>query len=82
MNILIGDLKEKNWMEILSRVVMIFYSIQLFRLFVDYNIRKVIAMQLYDKSLVLKNKSLMIVFGSGGHTSEMLMMIDSFPNIF
>ncbi len=82
MNILIGDLKEKNWMEILSRVVMIFYSIQLFRLFVDYNIRKVIAMQLYDKSLVLKNKSLMIVFGSGGHTSEMLMMIDSSPNIF
>ena len=82
MNILIGDLKEKNWREILSRVVMIFYSIQLFRLFVDYNIRKVIAMQLYDKSLVLKNKSLMIVFGSGGHTSEMLMMIDSSPNIF
>ena len=82
MNILIGDLREKNWMEILSRVVMIFYSIQLFRLFVDYNIRKVIAMQLYDKSLVLKNKSLMIVFGSGGHTSEMLMMIDSSPNIF
>jgi hypothetical protein len=40
-------------------------------------------MQLSDKSLVLKQKSLMIVFGSGGHTSEMLMMIDSsHSNIF
>ena len=31
-----------------------------------------------DASAKLKEKTLMVVFGSGGHTSEMLMMLDKF----
>ena len=31
-----------------------------------------------DKRDILKRKTLMIVFGSGGHTTEMLMMLEKF----
>ena len=31
-----------------------------------------------EKRDVLKRKTLMIVFGSGGHTTEMLMMLEKF----
>ena len=43
-------------------------------MFTDYISRSVNANET-NKAMKLKEKAVMIVFGSGGHTSEMLMML-------
>ena len=58
----------------MAQALIAFYAIQIIRLFTDYISRTVNANET-DKMMKLQEKAIMIVFGSGGHTSEMLMML-------
>lgn len=58
----------------LLQAIISFYTIQLIRLFTDYIARTVNSNET-NKLMKLQEKSILIVFGSGGHTSEMLMML-------
>ena len=58
----------------LLNFVIMFYLIQGVRLFIQY-IMATVSPNETDKMMKLKSKSLMVVFGSGGHTTEMLRML-------
>lgn len=64
----------QNILTVLLQAVIAFYVIQFVRMFTDYISRTVNANET-NKLMKLQEKSVMIVFGSGGHTSEMLMML-------
>mmetsp|Transcript_5496 Transcript_5496/g.9327 ORF Transcript_5496/g.9327 Transcript_5496/m.9327 type:complete len:117 (+) Transcript_5496:16-366(+) len=64
----------------LSQIIIAFYLIQLIRVFNFYIQEKVNANET-DKLIKLKQKVIMVIFGSGGHTTEMLLMLKG-DNIF
>ena len=52
--------------------VLVYYYVLVILIFVY---KKATTVPVYDKSGALKQKTLMIVLGSGGHTTEMLLML-------
>ena len=69
-----------QFLTVSSQVLIIFYLIQAIRAFQKHIFRRVNANET-TAQMKLKEKSIMVIFGSGGHTTEMLLMLQN-SNIF